>query len=578
MELSPKMNWIVWLLWIVFFSLGIYASLFFPNFITSENWATLASLLLLTIIIALQPITMNGSPVFFIIGVSLLAFLLFGLFTEIIITQLGLVLMSIRSKFSKEELYKIGINSLMFLIISFLSASSYYLSGGNHEPINFTNLMTYLPLVAYFFVSVTTNQIIVVFLYRIFSKSKKWVLTLKDFILELGTESYVFIAAVLIYVLYEQFNINFLLQAIILYAGAIFIFRLLYSSNTLNSFLEKAYAIGHELSKKHSEKEIFKTFINNIPSIIKGDWIYVYLIEKDQLVLQYSNEIDVEQVIHSVDNYQDDPAFIQLKNIKKSFHLRNQKYILSLSSKLFHNKLKSSLVVPILLNGNINGVIIIGSKNKDSYEKKDNRILDILVTTLDISLQNAKNYKSLKKQSETCSLTNLNNHRALETKLEKAFQKLQTELTSITVIIADLDKFKIINDLYGHEAGDDILRSFGNLLHTTFEKEGFVARQGGEEFAIVLFNTTLKNSILKAEKFRELVEHFPIETKNYLLTDEVKISVNITCSFGIASSENNDFDSRSIIQAADRAMYIGSKNKGRNRVSTYSEVNKLSIS
>lgn len=154
--------------------------------------------------------------------------------------------------------------------------------------------------------------------------------------------------------------------------------------------------------------------------------------------------------------------------------------------------------------------------------------------------------------STTDPLTGVQNRNQLNTFLQKALVRLQP----LSVIMADIDFFKRINDTYGHDAGDMVLRQFAGVVRRSVRPSDQVFRYGGEEFTVVCA-AGIKDAVVIAGRIRESVEKTP-------LTLGGGQSVNITASFGVALHRPGDTP-ENIMKRADEALYRA-KGKGRNRV------------
>lgn len=154
-------------------------------------------------------------------------------------------------------------------------------------------------------------------------------------------------------------------------------------------------------------------------------------------------------------------------------------------------------------------------------------------------------------------LTGLLNRRGFGEQASKAYSTARRTGRSVSVIMADIDRFKFINDQLGHAAGDEALCHFTKLLQHDRRGEDILARMGGEEFAIVLPGTDIPESIQIAE---ELCQR--LESTSFEIEDEL---VSMTASFGVATISENDTCLTDIIIRADKALYK-SKRAGRNRV------------
>lgn len=158
--------------------------------------------------------------------------------------------------------------------------------------------------------------------------------------------------------------------------------------------------------------------------------------------------------------------------------------------------------------------------------------------------------------SLTDELTGLNNRRFFMTRLND-IQNSATEANYASLILCDIDYFKRVNDTYGHEVGDHVIRQFAQMLDSQTRSDDFSARIGGEEFAVCLPNTRLATAEKIAECMRVMIESLVIHTRDGRV-------VNITASFGVASLPGKASASE-LSNAADKAMYQAKK-AGRNRV------------
>ena len=164
--------------------------------------------------------------------------------------------------------------------------------------------------------------------------------------------------------------------------------------------------------------------------------------------------------------------------------------------------------------------------------------------------------KKLIQDSETDSLTGLFNRRTLMKKIENEAMRFKRNQKSFSLLFADIDFFKKINDTYGHAAGDEVLINISNILNTEKREVDQVARWGGEEFLILLPETNLEGAVLHGNKIRELISAKPIIHEGQ--------EIHITMSFGV-SEYSEDANIEKTIDQADQRLYLA-KNSGRNKV------------
>ncbi len=156
-------------------------------------------------------------------------------------------------------------------------------------------------------------------------------------------------------------------------------------------------------------------------------------------------------------------------------------------------------------------------------------------------------------------LTGLNNRRAFFEQSEHAFRQAKRYQHPLSVIMIDIDHFKMINDNYGHSFGDRVLKMVAGPLLDSIRDFDIVARMGGEEFAIVLPETGLEEAEKLAERLRTAIQGMTINNGKY--------EIGITASLGVVTCRDDDGNIESLLTKADDALYVAKK-KGRNRVKT----------
>jgi len=167
----------------------------------------------------------------------------------------------------------------------------------------------------------------------------------------------------------------------------------------------------------------------------------------------------------------------------------------------------------------------------------------------------------LKKQVGLDSMTQLYNHDRFMEILHQEISRATRYKTHLSIIIADVDHFKLVNDFFGHQAGDHALICVSSHLKKLLRDSDHIARYGGEEFGIILPMTPLKEAMQTAERLRKSIESEKIVYREK--------SISVTMSFGIAFLENNrQVDVEGLIKMADEALY-DAKNTGRNRCCHY---------
>lgn len=169
----------------------------------------------------------------------------------------------------------------------------------------------------------------------------------------------------------------------------------------------------------------------------------------------------------------------------------------------------------------------------------------------------------LREQAIRDPLTNLFNRRYLEETLERELSRAARENYPVCIIMIDLDHFKRINDTYGHEAGDLVLKTIADAVSEHSRRGDFACRYGGEEFVIVMPNITMVVAYERAENLRQSLNLLSIPYEYY--------NLSVTISIGIASYPENGQTREAILRAADQAMYAA-KEAGRDHILSYDQI------
>lgn len=166
----------------------------------------------------------------------------------------------------------------------------------------------------------------------------------------------------------------------------------------------------------------------------------------------------------------------------------------------------------------------------------------------------------LTRQATTDPLTGLANRREFSRQFEHEVQRIRRHPSQLVLAILDIDHFKVVNDRYGHEAGDQALIKLSRTLETVVRENDLVSRLGGEEFALLLPETTIEQAMTLAERVRQSIEAQKIHSGDVIFS--------VTATIGLAALREGEPSLATAMREADRALYAG-KESGRNRVVEY---------
>lgn len=223
----------------------------------------------------------------------------------------------------------------------------------------------------------------------------------------------------------------------------------------------------------------------------------------------------------------------------------------------FVSRLGSLSVVPLKQGNAVTGAIVVESDAVGGVLLRDMRNVRLLGAVASVSLETVWQIEEATRRARTDALTGLANRRAFDDALTRAVAEADRFGHNVGLVICDVDNFKRVNDLYGHEVGDHVLRSIAASLSAGVRGVDLVARYGGEEFVMLLGKADVAMAWEVAERMRSAIESKTIGVGEHL--------VNVTSSFGVASYPETARMGDELFPAADKALYAA-KREGRNCV------------
>jgi diguanylate cyclase (GGDEF)-like protein len=216
----------------------------------------------------------------------------------------------------------------------------------------------------------------------------------------------------------------------------------------------------------------------------------------------------------------------------------------------------SRMCIPLISFGQTLGVLALDSSQPDAFRDGDLQSLESVADICATAIQNAHYVERVKQLAYLDGLTGIFNRRFFEMRILEEIERARRYGAGMAVIMADIDQFKRLNDEFGHVLGDEVLRQVSSLFHQQVRKIDVVCRYGGEEFAILLTQTSAQHAVNIAEKLRKLVAtwQFP------------GVPRAVTISAGAAAFPDQGTNRDELVKAADNALYAA-KQGGRNRVS-----------
>lgn len=210
-------------------------------------------------------------------------------------------------------------------------------------------------------------------------------------------------------------------------------------------------------------------------------------------------------------------------------------------------KIQSSISAPIIIDGKLYGLVNIDSSHNNVYDKTDLEMMEYLRNQITIALSKHMLYEETIYLSRYDKLTNVYNRRYFEELFDTYIDKAVTNNEEFLFVLFDLNGLKLVNDTYGHLAGDKLIETFTSKLRDLIEESDILARYGGDEFVAVFSHT---DSQILNRKFEDLIKYF---NNNPMMFEEN----NIICSFsyGIANFPNDGIKYSELVKISDERMY-----------------------
>ncbi len=216
------------------------------------------------------------------------------------------------------------------------------------------------------------------------------------------------------------------------------------------------------------------------------------------------------------------------------------------------------VIVPLKLKDKVTGLILADNfVTKNPITKENIRMLTMLANQAGLAIENSRLYEKTVIRSHSDYLTGLWNHGYFQLVFQAELEKVKAVRAPLSLLMVDIDDFKVYNDTLGHQLGDDILKELALLIRNQSRRMDYVCRYGGEEFTIILPHTEKKEAFIIAERLRSDIERYSF------IKDGVLPNKKLTVSIGIASFPENGESASELISFCDKMLYQA-KRKGKN--------------
>lgn len=329
--------------------------------------------------------------------------------------------------------------------------------------------------------------------------------------------------------------------------------------------LEKLAELGKSLTSQMNLESLIKTILKKTSDLLQPESWHLLLKDPDKDVLYYQILINEPSI-----NRQEPLPYGQTLSGWVALH---QKPILSTQSfknyepsdlpeKILNEiKDKSVICIPLQSKGSLLGVVQLKHSSPDFFDLDDFNIVSTIGDFSAIAIENALQFEKIQNLTIKDDLTRLYNARYLHKLLDQEVSRSDRYQKQFSMIFLDLDKFKKVNDTHGHVHGSELLRQTAEIILQNVRDVDHCARYGGDEFVIVLPETTKEKAVQTAERIRQAIQ-------DNVFLKEQGLNAKFTASFGVANYPEDANSKDDLIKMADEAMYVV-KHTSRNRVEAF---------
>lgn len=311
-------------------------------------------------------------------------------------------------------------------------------------------------------------------------------------------------------------------------------------------------------------EKITDVCIKQIPNLVGARLASLYILDETSNILHLQRHNHSFLINKIVSLNQNPPSLMVMAVRSKELILvgdidTHKKPIIRKSQRAFSGnyKTKNCAIAPLVCQERVVGVLNLADKaNGDHFDSEDIALIGLFSQLVGASIGNIKLFEKIQHQATTDGLTGLANHKTFYEILEKELWRSRRYGGQISLIMIDVDNLKKINDTYGHRAGDKVIREISRKIKECIRQIDTAARYGGDEFAVILPNTSLADAVNVAERMVDAVAHSPAIWKR----DHIPLSISV--GLGQYDADTNPED---ITSGSDRALYKA-KQAGKNTV------------
>lgn len=307
--------------------------------------------------------------------------------------------------------------------------------------------------------------------------------------------------------------------------------------------------------------------INNIPALVHASFASLYILDETSNILhlyRHNHPFLINKIVSL--NQNPTPMMVMAVKSKELILVpdidSHKKPVIKKSQRVFaeNYRTKNCAVVPLICQDRVVGVLNLADKmDSDQFNSSDIALIELFSQLVGASIGNIKLFEKIQRQATTDGLTGLVNHKTFYEILEKELWRSRRYGGQISLIMIDVDNLKNINDAYGHRAGDKVIREISRKIKECIRQIDTAARYGGDEFAVILLNSSIEDATIVAQRMVDAVANSHTTWQR----EQIPLSISVGLGRYDADTTPEDITSRS-----DQALYMA-KQAGKNTVRVF---------